>query len=316
LRDWKVGWPSLMRRLVGMSRSARLSLGVALAVLLGTWLALPHLSPAPASPTSASPPPASPTAASPPPASPTAASPPPASPKPSPGPQRSRGHPPAPAVSRAATPGPAAPAVTATAAFTMAQVPGTAAPPGGKVIALTFDDGPDPVYTPRVLAVLQQFQVPATFFMIGWEASDHPDLVRQVAADGEGIGNHTWNHLNLTALTPAAWTVQVDETTALLDALTGRRILCVRPPGGHVNPDVEAHLASEGQSAVLWDDDPRDWTRPGTAAIVRRAIAEARPGGIIEMHDGGGDRSETVQALPAIIAALRAQGYSFAPLCR
>jgi peptidoglycan/xylan/chitin deacetylase (PgdA/CDA1 family) len=306
LRDWKLGWPSLMRRPMSTSRSARLSLAVALAVLLGTWLALPHLSPAPASPGAAGPPPASP----------GAASPPPASPKPSPGPHRSSGHTPAPPASKPATPGPTAPAVSATAAFTMAQVPGTAAPPGEKVIALTFDDGPDARYTPQVLAVLQQFQVPATFFMIGWEAIDHPDLVRQVAAAGEGIGNHTWNHLNLTTLTPATWTVQVDETTALLDSLTGRRIGCVRPPGGHVNPDVEAHLASEGQTAVLWDDDPRDWTRPGTAAIVRRAIAEARPGGIIEMHDGGGDRSETVQALPAIITALRAQGYSFAALCR
>ncbi|HWD08022.1 MAG TPA: polysaccharide deacetylase family protein, partial [Actinomycetota bacterium] len=201
-------------------------------------------------------------------------------------------------------------------ATTVSQVPGSTVAPGQKVIALTFDDGPDPTWTPQVLSVLAQAGVTATFFMIGWEAAADPPLVHQVVAAGNGVGNHTWNHVDLTLLPPSALPAQVDRTTQLLDSLTGRSVSCLRPPQGHVNSAVEAELASRGLTAVLWNDDPRDWTRPGTAAIIQRAISEAKPGGIVELHDGGGDRSETVQALPTIIAALRAQGYQFVPLCR
>ncbi|HEU5003119.1 MAG TPA: polysaccharide deacetylase family protein [Actinomycetota bacterium] len=199
---------------------------------------------------------------------------------------------------------------------TVPEVPGSGAQPGQRVIALTFDDGPDPVYTPQVLQVLTQSGVTATFFMIGWEAAADPDLVHQVAGASNGVGNHTWNHVDLTRLNPADFAAQVDRTAQLLDSLTGRKVTCVRPPQGHINGTVEAELAPRGLTAVLWNDDPRDWTRPGTGAIVRRALSEASPGGIVELHDGGGDRSETVQALPAIIAGLRAQGYTFVPLCR
>jgi len=197
----------------------------------------------------------------------------------------------------------------------MSDVPDSGVAPGDKVIALTFDDGPDPVYTPEVLAVLKRFQVTATFFMIGWEADATPDLVRQVASAWHGIGDHTWNHVDLTGLDEAGFRRQVDPTNNLLGSLTGRRISCVRPPRGHINKEVVRRLAAGGLTAVLWSDDPRDWTRPGPSAIVQRVLAQASPGAIVELHDGGGDRSETVQALPAIIEGLRAQGYRPAPIC-
>ncbi|MGH2719604.1 MAG: polysaccharide deacetylase family protein [Actinomycetota bacterium] len=218
---------------------------------------------------------------------------------------------------RAAAPSPKAlPPSPLPPAFTAYHVPASGVQAGQKVIALTFDDGPDPTWTPQILSVLAQAGVTATFFMIGWEAAADPALVEQVVAAGNGVGNHTWNHLDLTQLSPAAFSAQVDRTTQLLDSLTGRPVTCLRPPQGDINATVEAELASRGLTAVLWNDDTRDWTRPGTAAIIHAALSEAKPGGIIEMHDGGGDRSETVQALPAIIAGLRAQGYQFVPLCR
>jgi peptidoglycan/xylan/chitin deacetylase (PgdA/CDA1 family) len=201
------------------------------------------------------------------------------------------------------------------AAQRMSEVPRSGVAPGDKVVALTFDDGPDPTYTPQVLGVLKDLQVAATFFMIGWEADASPDLVRQTAAAGDGIGNHTWNHADLTRLGDAGFRAQVDRTNELLGSLTGRRISCVRPPEGHVSKDAVRRLASRGLTAVLWSDDPRDWTRPGTSAIVQRVLAQAAPGAIIELHDGGGDRSETVQALPAIVEDLQAQGYRLAPIC-
>jgi len=279
----------------------------ATAVLLGSWLALPYLNSIPGQP--------GPRLAASHRSAPTPRPTPKPSPsRPKPSPSRRR-RPNGNSLHPSPTPSPT-PAAPATPASNLTEVPGSGVAPGAKVIGLTFDDGPDPTYTPQVLAVLQQFQVTATFFMIGWEVAARPDLVRQVAADGEGIGNHTWNHVDLTTLNPAAWPIQVDQTTALLDSLTGRHVTCLRPPGGHLNPQVDAMLGTRGLTPVVWDDDPRDWTRPGTAAIVRGVLAEARPGAIVEMHDGGGNRSETVQALPAIITGLRAQGYSFAPICR
>ena len=200
-------------------------------------------------------------------------------------------------------------------AHRMSEVPGSGVAPGDRVIALTFDDGPDPVYTPQVLRVLAALQVTATFFMIGWEANATPNLVRQVAAAGDGIGSHTWNHVDLTRLGDAGFRTQVDRTNELLGSLTGRHISCVRPPQGHIDHGVVGRLASRGLTGVLSSDDPRDWTRPGTSSIVRQVLAQSSPGAIVELHDGGGDRSETVQALPAIIQGLRAAGYRLAPIC-
>jgi peptidoglycan/xylan/chitin deacetylase (PgdA/CDA1 family) len=198
----------------------------------------------------------------------------------------------------------------------MNAVPGSAVVPGDKVVALTFDDGPDPIYTPRVLDVLGHYQVTATFFMIGWEAAADPNLVERINATGDGVANHTWSHVDLTRLNPAGLAKQVDQTDNLLASLTGRRISCIRPPQGHYNPTLLSRLAGRGLTTVLWSVDTRDWTRPGTTRIVRSALTDLSPGAIILLHDGGGDRSETVQALPSIIEGIRAAGYRFAPICR
>jgi peptidoglycan/xylan/chitin deacetylase (PgdA/CDA1 family) len=198
----------------------------------------------------------------------------------------------------------------------MSDIPGSGVTPGEKVVALTFDDGPDPTYTPQVLAVLARFQVTATFFMIGWEAAADPNLVQEVDAAGDGVANHTWSHLDLTRQGGANLGKQVDQTDNLLASLTRRRITCLRPPQGHENPSLLRALGGRGLTTVLWSDDTNDWRRPGTARIVRTAMTELAPGAIILLHDGGGNRSETVQALPMIIQGIRAAGYRFAPICR
>jgi peptidoglycan/xylan/chitin deacetylase (PgdA/CDA1 family) len=188
--------------------------------------------------------------------------------------------------------------------------------PGDKVVALTFDDGPDPVFTPKVLDVLSQYQVPATFFMIGWEAAASPDLVKRVVNDGHGVGSHTWSHADLTRQNDVGLGIQVDKTEALLSSLTGWKVSCIRPPQGHQNPGLVRKLSDRGLTTVLWSTDTRDWTRPGTNTIVKRALANLSPGTIILLHDGGGDRRQTLAALPQIIESVRAQGYQLVPICR
>jgi peptidoglycan/xylan/chitin deacetylase (PgdA/CDA1 family) len=196
------------------------------------------------------------------------------------------------------------------------DLPGSGVGPADRVVALTFDDGPDPIFTPKVLDLLAQYGVPATFFMIGWEAAASPDLVRRVAAAGDGVGSHTWNHLDLTRLNEAGMAVQVDKTEALLSSETGWKVTCIRPPEGHEDQALVRRLSQRGLSTVLWSADTRDWTRPGTDTIVRRALADLSPGAIILLHDGGGDRSETLAGLPQIIEGVQSQGYRLVPICR
>jgi peptidoglycan-N-acetylglucosamine deacetylase len=153
----------------------------------------------------------------------------------------------------------------------------------GKTVALTFDDGPDPRFTPRILAILARARAPATFFMLGSQAATHPDLVRRVASAGQAVGGHTWHHTRLDRLTSAGVAAEVDCTDRL--------------------------LAMRGVQLVLWTVDARDWARPGVGRIQATVARELRPGAIVLFHDGGGDRSQTVAALPGVLGLLQARGY-------
>ncbi|MFN2569370.1 MAG: polysaccharide deacetylase family protein [Candidatus Dormibacteria bacterium] len=195
----------------------------------------------------------------------------------------------------------------------VSDLPGST--PGQPVVALTFDDGPDPRVTPAVLAVLAGRGVPATFFMAGRMAAAHPELVREVAAAGHGVGGHTWNHIDLRTLPDAGYEPEVDRTDQLLAGLSGQDIRCVRPPRGATTMRVAALLAGRGLSTMLWSVDPTDWSRPGAGEIVRRTLSAVRPGSIILLHDAGGDRSQTVAALPAILDGLRDRGLTPVTLC-
>ena len=182
---------------------------------------------------------------------------------------------------------------------------------GSKAIALTIDDGPNPVYTPQVLALLARYRVTATFSMIGIEAQAHPAVAREVAAAGHLIVNHTWTHLNLAWLPPAVVTEQMSRATDAIHAATGRIPDLFRAPYGAWSPFVLSQCARTGMAPLGWSVDPRDWSRPGVAAIVANIMRNTRTGSIILEHDGGGDRAQTVAALKIVIPRLLAAGYHF-----
>ena len=199
-------------------------------------------------------------------------------------------------------------------AFTTSGAPGGAATAGQKVVALTFDDGPGP-YTPQVLSMLEHYQVPATFFEIGDEVADYPQYSKMVAAAGFPVEDHTWSHPDLTTLSASVVDSQIEMTQAKIQIVTGTTPRCVRPPYDAWNASVLGQIASRGLTTMSYSVDPRDWSLPGVQAIVNRVVGAAFPGAVVDMHDGGGDRSETVAALPQIITQLRAMGYTFVSIC-
>ena len=199
-------------------------------------------------------------------------------------------------------------------AFFTSQAPGGAATAGKKVIALTFDDGPGP-FTPAVLSVLEQYHVPASFFEIGDEVARYPQYARMVAAAGYPVEDHTWSHPDLTTLPASGVAAQIDMTQAEIQAVTGTTPQCVRPPYDAWNAAVLNQVAVRGLTTMSYSIDPKDWTLPGVQAIVSRVVGAAFPGAVVDMHDAGGDRSQTVAALPQIISELRGMGYSFVSIC-
>jgi peptidoglycan-N-acetylglucosamine deacetylase len=180
----------------------------------------------------------------------------------------------------------------------------------GRVIALSFDDGPDPTFTPEVLQILAAAGVKATFCLIGRQARAHPDLVRAIAAQGDTLCDHTETHPHLNRLPPAQIEAQIVPPAQFIRDTVGVRPAFVRPPWGNVNGDVIAAAHAHGLRVLGWSVDTSDYLRPDPAVLVARVLAAAQPGGIVLMHDGGGDRSHTVAALPAIIAQLEARGYT------
>ena len=177
-------------------------------------------------------------------------------------------------------------------------------------VALTFDDGPTPDSTTPILEYLEKTHTPATFFVMGQYARAWPDLLRREWRDGFAIGVHTWNHPYMTRLSYDQQHAQfVDTLSAIRDALGGDPCIWFwRPPYMDQNAQVIAHAASLGLTTIDWDDDTRDWSRPGAQAIAATALAEAHPGAIIIMHDGPANREETLAALPLILDELKARG--------
>jgi peptidoglycan/xylan/chitin deacetylase (PgdA/CDA1 family) len=199
-------------------------------------------------------------------------------------------------------------------AFTTSEAPGGAATAGHRVIALTFDDGPGP-FTPQVLSVLERDQVPATFFEIGDEVARYPQYSKMVAAAGFPVESHTWSHPDLTKLSASDVAAQIDMTQTEIQAVTGTTPQCVRPPYDAWNAGVLSQIAARGLTTMSYSVDPKDWTLPGVQAIADNVVGAAFPGAVVDMHDAGGDRSQTVAALPQIITRLRAMGYSFVSIC-
>ncbi|MDD5083719.1 MAG: polysaccharide deacetylase family protein [Candidatus Moranbacteria bacterium] len=189
-----------------------------------------------------------------------------------------------------------------------------------KKVVLTFDDGPSEKYTPQVLDILKRYNVPATFFVMGLNANAHPDILKRIVSEGHEIGNHTYTHPDVSAISKDQFRVEIDATERLLEGLLGRKSLLFRPPYAEdiepVTPEQVSPLAISsnlGYYTVGINIDPTDWKRPGVDAIAQTVIDERRAGvgNVVLMHDSGGDRSQTVEALPRIIETLQADGYEF-----
>lgn len=177
-------------------------------------------------------------------------------------------------------------------------------------IALTFDDGPAPD-TQDFLDILRKHHVLATFFMLGLEVQNFPALAREVAAEGHAIGDHSWDHPDLTFLSARQVTQQLANTRNIIRQVTGVTPTLFRPPYEAYTRQVLNIAFSLKLSTILWNSDPRDWARPGVNAIINYVLNNAQNGSIILMHDGGGDRSQTIAALPIIIERLQARGFTF-----
>jgi peptidoglycan/xylan/chitin deacetylase (PgdA/CDA1 family) len=183
--------------------------------------------------------------------------------------------------------------------------------PGDRTLCLTFDDGPNPADTPRLLAVLRRHRVPAVFFLLGQFATEHPELVRAIVADGHVLGNHTMYHDDLSD-----WTHQRIEadlrgaTDAIRAAAGGAPVTYFRAPYGRWghSPQVAAAL---GLRPLAWRLAIGDWEPPGTEVLIDRLTTGVSPGAIVLLHDGGGDRSQTVDAVDTVLPRLQAQGWSF-----
>jgi peptidoglycan/xylan/chitin deacetylase (PgdA/CDA1 family) len=181
------------------------------------------------------------------------------------------------------------------------------------VVYLTFDDGPYAPYTQQILDLLAKYNAKATFFVVGRAAQGSPDTIKAIYEAGHGIGNHSWSHRKLVGLSEKVFNEEMISTS---NAIGSYAAACMRPPYGATDASTYSHSTNLGYSVVLWSIDPVDWKRPGVNAIANHVLSRAFPGAIVVMHDGGGDRSQTVAAVEIILRDLSAQGYTFKAYCR
>jgi peptidoglycan/xylan/chitin deacetylase (PgdA/CDA1 family) len=176
-------------------------------------------------------------------------------------------------------------------------------------IAMTFDDGPSAANTPRLLDILKQRNIKATFFLIGQNVASNPDIVRRILADGHEIGNHSWTHPQLSKLSDDRVTAEITKTQDAIKDASGFTPTILRPPYGAITARQREWIESKfGLSIILWSIDPFDWKRPGASVITQRILSQVRPGAIILSHD---IHKQTVDAMPATLDGLIAKGYKF-----
>ena len=187
---------------------------------------------------------------------------------------------------------------------------------GSPILYLTFDDGPSG-HSQHMLDLLKKYDAEGTFFVLGQTVKSKPDLVRAMAEGGNYVANHTYSHTSLDGISQADFMAEVEDTRqAILDAAgdlftLDRDVRYLRPPYGAADASTRQYAADLGYAVVLWDIDPQDWRRPGAQVISGHVVREAYPGAVVLLHDGGGDRTQSVAALETILRDLNAQGYVF-----
>ncbi len=180
-----------------------------------------------------------------------------------------------------------------------------------KVVALTFDDGPWGESTRNVLKILKEHDVKATFFVVGKHLLMYPEVTAEIVRAGHAVGNHSWSH-TYKPFEPEVAKQEIENTSALIAKQSSAQTRLFRPPGGHLETGLVAYAQSKNYAIIMWSVDPHDTKPDATAAeIVERTLKAVQPGGIILLHDGGGDRAVTRAALPTLIRRLRKKGYRF-----
>jgi len=206
-----------------------------------------------------------------------------------------------PASSPTASPSPAA---KKPAPLSYTQVSGV-----GKTIAITFDDGPSPKLTPMLLDILKKRGIKATFFVVGQNAAEFPDILKREIAEGHEIGNHSWSHPQLNRLSADGVTAQIEKTNAAIRAAIGHDPVLIRPPYGATNARLDHRFNEQyGMKVILWDVDPLDWKYRNSARVEREILSQTKPGSIILVHD---IHATSVAAMPETLDALIAKGYKF-----
>jgi peptidoglycan-N-acetylglucosamine deacetylase len=179
----------------------------------------------------------------------------------------------------------------------------------GPYIALSFDDGPNPKLTPKLLEILAAHHIKATFFVIGENAAEYPDIVARAAREGHEIGNHSWSHPYLAKLSDDAVRRELQRTDDAIKNATGTRPTLMRPPYGSLASRQKRWIHDEfGYQIILWDVDPFDWKRPGPNVVCNRVVKQTRAGSIVLSHDIHGG---TIEAMPCILNQLEAKGFKF-----
>jgi len=176
-------------------------------------------------------------------------------------------------------------------------------------IALTFDDGPSATLTPKLLDILKARHIKATFFVVGENAAEHPEILKRIIAEGHEIGNHSWSHPNLAKMSQEAVRSQVQRTQDAISGATGVTPKILRPPYGSITERERTWLhETYGFKIIMWSVDPLDWKDRNSAIVTRRILAETRPGSIVLSHD---IHATTVEAMPNVIDSLLAKGFKF-----
>jgi peptidoglycan-N-acetylglucosamine deacetylase len=182
----------------------------------------------------------------------------------------------------------------------------------GSYIAMTFDDGPNPETTPRLLEILRQRNIKVTFFVLGNMVAKHPEVLKMIADEGHEIGSHSWSHPQLTRISQAAVDKELGNTSEAIFQVTGKRPIYLRPPYGSMKPSLRSYIEDKyGLSIVNWSVDPNDWKNRNSQAVHDAIMAQVKPGAIVLSHD---IYATTVDAMPRILDELAAKGYKFATL--
>ena len=186
--------------------------------------------------------------------------------------------------------------------------------PRSKVIALTFDDVPDPRFTPQLLDILKMYHVKATFFVVGSRAEKHPGLVKRMIREGHAVGNHSYNHPQFVKLTMNDFRAQIIQTENIIQTLAGYKPKLIRPPYGDINEQQLKWAKYHGYKLVNWNVDSLDWKGLSKTQVRNNILSQAGKGAIVLQHGGGGQSSNlrgTIQALPEVITIMRKRGYTF-----